>query len=163
MKFCPSCDDHFGDDVDLCPEHGLKLLRIHDPTEGKDDPFIGRTIEGRYKIDGKIGAGGMGAVLDFGLAKVMGEGSQAGLTRTGQVFGTPAYMSPEQARGESADLRADLYAVGCILWELLAGRRPRRLRRRRPTQPSARRRPRRRRSPCVSSPHRPARRPRSRW
>ncbi len=253
MKFCPRCDQQFDDSVDLCPEHGLQLLRLIDPNSDQNDPLIGRTIEGRYKIDGRIGQGGMGAVysatqavvgrkvavkvlkpdvaedvnsvkrfmqeartasslshpntitihdfgqtdegllylvmefvagetldalvkrtggmaparavhiirqilnalqeahgagivhrdlkpenvlispqagnpdflkvLDFGLAKLTGDAG-GGLTRTGQVFGTPAYMSPEQARGEPADARADLYAVGCILYELLAGHRP---------------------------------------
>ncbi len=61
-------------------------------------------------------------VLDFGLAKVNGESS--GLTQTGAVFGTPAYMSPEQAQGKPADLRADIYAVGCMLYEMLGGQRP---------------------------------------
>ena len=64
-------------------------------------------------------------VLDFGLAKLTdGEGGNTGLTQTGQVFGTPGYMSPEQARGEVCDLRADLYAVGVMLYEMLGGRRP---------------------------------------
>ena len=63
-------------------------------------------------------------VLDFGLAKVADDGSNEGLTKTGQVFGTPAYMSPEQARGQRCDLRTDLYAVGVMLYEMLAGRRP---------------------------------------
>jgi hypothetical protein len=64
-------------------------------------------------------------VLDFGLARIVGQpsGSEP-LTRTGAVFGTPEYMSPEQARGEVADQRADLYALGVILYELLAGRPP---------------------------------------
>ena len=61
-------------------------------------------------------------VLDFGLARIVDEGHSA-LTQPGQVFGTPAYMSPEQAQGNAADHRADLYAVGCIFYELLAGRR----------------------------------------
>jgi serine/threonine-protein kinase len=65
-------------------------------------------------------------VLDFGLAKIADDASQGGdgLTKTGQVFGTPAYMSPEQARGERCDLRTDLYAVGVMLYEMLSGRRP---------------------------------------
>jgi eukaryotic-like serine/threonine-protein kinase len=64
-------------------------------------------------------------VLDFGLARVAGEGrSGEPLTRTGSVFGTPEYMSPEQARGEIVDHRADLYALGVILYELLSGKQP---------------------------------------
>jgi hypothetical protein len=64
-------------------------------------------------------------VLDFGLARIVGQPSSSEpLTRTGAVFGTPEYMSPEQARGDVADHRADLYALGVILYELLAGRPP---------------------------------------
>jgi serine/threonine-protein kinase len=63
-------------------------------------------------------------VLDFGLAKVADADSHENLTQTGQVFGTPAYMSPEQALGERCDLRTDLYAVGVMLYEMLGGRRP---------------------------------------
>jgi serine/threonine protein kinase len=64
-------------------------------------------------------------VLDFGLARVAGQShSGEALTRTGSVFGTPEYMSPEQARGEIVDHRADLYALGVILYELLSGRQP---------------------------------------
>lgn len=64
-------------------------------------------------------------VLDFGLARIIGQPSTSEpLTRTGAVFGTPEYMSPEQARGEVADHRADLYSLGVILYELLAGRPP---------------------------------------
>ena len=64
-------------------------------------------------------------ILDFGIAKVM-SGSEKGesLTRTGVVFGTPKYLSPEQALGDKVDSRADLYAVGVILWEMLAGKPP---------------------------------------
>ncbi|MEO8181142.1 MAG: serine/threonine-protein kinase [Deltaproteobacteria bacterium] len=64
-------------------------------------------------------------VLDFGLARIIGQPSTSEpLTRTGAIFGTPEYMSPEQARGEVADHRADLYSLGVILYELLAGRPP---------------------------------------
>ena len=68
-------------------------------------------------------------VLDFGLAKNIrmgGSGSsvdQAAQTAAGQVIGTPSYMSPEQARGRTVDKRADLWAVGCILFEMLSGER----------------------------------------
>ncbi|MEI9948938.1 MAG: serine/threonine-protein kinase [Pseudomonadota bacterium] len=62
-------------------------------------------------------------VLDFGIAKIKVEetAEQPVLTQIGTVFGTPEYMSPEQARGELVDARADLYTVGVILFEMLAG------------------------------------------
>ncbi len=70
-------------------------------------------------------------VLDFGIAKVeiveppgsVASGAQP-LTRVGAVFGTPDYMSPEQALGQDVDFRTDLYSTGVILYELLAGERP---------------------------------------
>ncbi|MBZ4415482.1 serine/threonine-protein kinase [Myxococcus sp. RHSTA-1-4] len=63
-------------------------------------------------------------VLDFGVAKLLTtEGSTTG-TLDGTIIGTPAYMSPEQAAGLPVDARADIYAVGNILYELLAGRPP---------------------------------------
>jgi tRNA A-37 threonylcarbamoyl transferase component Bud32 len=57
-------------------------------------------------------------VMDFGIAKV----PQQDLTATGQFFGTPLYMSPEQARGEAVDGRSDLFALGAIAYRLLTGR-----------------------------------------
>jgi eukaryotic-like serine/threonine-protein kinase len=67
-------------------------------------------------------------ILDFGIAKVTepqtgGSGREA-LTQAGVIFGTPEYLSPEQALGEGVDARADVYAAGVILYEMLAGRRP---------------------------------------
>jgi tetratricopeptide (TPR) repeat protein len=61
-------------------------------------------------------------VMDFGLARKLEGGTS--LTRAGQVMGTPAYMAPEQARGERADARSDVYALGATLYRLLARRPP---------------------------------------
>jgi serine/threonine-protein kinase len=64
-------------------------------------------------------------LLDFGIAKLIGESEGADkLTQAGVAFGTPDYMAPEQALGEPVDGRADLYAMGVILFELLARRKP---------------------------------------
>lgn len=60
---------------------------------------------------------------DFGIAKGL-ESSAAGLTATGQIVGTPAYLSPEQAEGQSATARSDLYALGVVLYESLTGAPP---------------------------------------
>ncbi len=62
-------------------------------------------------------------VLDFGLAKIA-RSDDSLITRAGTTFGTPAFMSPEQACGKELDARSDLYSVGAILFELLAGRLP---------------------------------------
>ncbi|HEY5934086.1 MAG TPA: serine/threonine-protein kinase [Kofleriaceae bacterium] len=67
-------------------------------------------------------------IIDFGLVKLLGDVAAAfgaaALTRTGLVFGTPAYMAPEQALGRLVDARADLYAIGVILFEMLVGTPP---------------------------------------
>ena len=66
-------------------------------------------------------------VLDFGIARVIGEEGakempSRQLTQVGTVMGTPGYMAPEQAMGEEVDHRADLYSLGVVLWEMIAGR-----------------------------------------
>ena len=77
---------------------------------------------------------GHAKVLDFGLAKLTDMGGGAGTdasmsptllgTKAGEVMGTAGYMAPEQAQGEEVDSRADLFALGCVLYEMVTGRRP---------------------------------------
>jgi len=65
------------------------------------------------------------AVMDFGLAKVMGANTGVSLTNDGFSVGTPAYMSPEQAQGSrNVDARTDVYSLGVMLYEVLAGKKP---------------------------------------
>jgi len=63
-------------------------------------------------------------VLDFGLAKLAEGGSSAHLTQTGMAVGTPSYVSPEVVLGHHADARSDVYALGAVLYALIAGRPP---------------------------------------
>jgi serine/threonine-protein kinase len=62
-------------------------------------------------------------VMDFGIARAVHDG-QAAVTQTAAVIGTAQYLSPEQARGEAVDARSDVYATGCVLFELLTGEPP---------------------------------------
>jgi eukaryotic-like serine/threonine-protein kinase len=63
-------------------------------------------------------------VLDFGIARVSADDQKStpGLTQLGMIVGTPGYMSPEQALGERVDHRTDLYSLGVLLWEMIAGK-----------------------------------------
>ncbi|HET9360428.1 MAG TPA: serine/threonine-protein kinase, partial [Vicinamibacterales bacterium] len=82
----------------------------------------------------KIAGTGVVKVLDFGLAKVWDGGPQSDLLASQKltvtdlggrtVLGTPAYMSPEQARGQPLDKRTDIWSFGCVLYEMLTGREP---------------------------------------
>ncbi len=64
-------------------------------------------------------------LLDFGIAKFLGdEASNQHLTKTGAIFGSPPYMSPEQCIGKKTDLRSDIYALGCVMYECMAGAPP---------------------------------------
>jgi beta-lactam-binding protein with PASTA domain/tRNA A-37 threonylcarbamoyl transferase component Bud32 len=69
-----------------------------------------------------ITRGGAVKVMDFGIARALADGQN--MTQTAAVIGTAQYLSPEQARGEAVDARSDVYAAGCVLFELLTGEPP---------------------------------------
>src|SRR5688572_24968978 len=77
-----------------------------------ENVFVGRESDGAMLVK----------IFDFGVAKVTRAKSR--LTHVGAIFGTPSYMSPEQARGQAVDPRADIYALGVMLFEMLAGHLP---------------------------------------
>ena len=91
-------------------------------------------LQGRAGASGPTSGDPRAKVLDFGLAKTMTVGldgdltqrpsASLGRTAEGRILGTPAYMSPEQARGQAVDKRTDIWAFGCVLFEMLAGQRP---------------------------------------
>jgi serine/threonine-protein kinase len=71
-----------------------------------------------------ITSSGQTKVTDFGIARALGSDGDQTMTQTGMVIGTAAYFSPEQAQGNPVDARSDVYALGVVLYEMLAGRAP---------------------------------------
>ncbi len=113
----------------LTPEHALDIIEqvcqalVHAHGYGvvhrdikPGNIVLTRNLEGREIVK----------LVDFGLAKLTDpeDEKRQNLTKTGEVLGTPYYMSPEQCIGRKVDVRSDLYSVGCVLFELLTGRPP---------------------------------------
>jgi len=112
----------------LREERGVDARRALRLTQGVLDGLVHAHAHGVVHRDIKpanvmLDQDGQVKVMDFGIARLLEQGG-ADLTRTSMVIGTAEYLSPEQARGERVDARADLYSVGCLLYELLTGRPP---------------------------------------
>ncbi len=124
----------------VIPPGGLPLSRFLDISVPLADAISAAHERGIVHRDLKPGnvmvtSEGRVKVLDFGLARLGGQdsnfdvsssptGSRANLTGEGQVFGTVAYMSPEQARGAVVDARSDVFSLGVVLYQMLTGDRP---------------------------------------
>jgi serine/threonine protein kinase len=99
---------------DLKPSN---VMIASDSSTGNDTPSIEK-IEKIKKIENI-------KIVDFGIAKVLTpELSAVKLTQTGEIFGSPLYMSPEQCMGKSPDARSDIYSLGCLIFETLTGKPP---------------------------------------
>lgn len=88
---------------------------------------IHRDLKPSNIIIAKSDSGGdFAKVVDFGIAKVINQHSLESqeLTRTGDIMGSPMYMSPEQCIGEETDARTDVYALGCVMYEAITGKPP---------------------------------------
>ncbi len=106
--------------------NGLPVAQAMEITHGLLDGLAAAHQRGVVHRDLKpanvlINGEGHAYISDFGIARSLGA---TGLTQTGMIVGTPEYLSPEQARGQTVDGRSDLYAVGLILYEMLAGELP---------------------------------------
>lgn len=109
----------------LKPRHALELMI--QVCEGMEHAHRAGIIHRDLKpgnlmlVDKEVG---LLKVVDFGLARMDGSATKQGLTQTGALIGSVHYMSPEQCTGRKADARSDVYAVGCILFEVLTGSPP---------------------------------------
>jgi hypothetical protein len=108
----------------LPAERGLQIVRqlVHALKAAHDASIVHRDLKpDNIHVGRGDGEKDLVKIVDFGLAKVIGSSK---LTRSGMVFGTPHYMSPEQAAGELVDHRADIYALGIVMYEMFTGKVP---------------------------------------
>jgi serine/threonine protein kinase len=111
----------------LAPEHALEVMSqvCQGLEHAHQQGLIHRDLKpSNIMIASELDGRNCAKILDFGLAKLLGEEKRQGLSQTGFVIGTVFYMSPEQCRGKQADVRSDVYAVGCVLYEALTGTPP---------------------------------------
>ena len=121
MEFVSGGSAHHEDGKPDDPTHVLRVVREIATALGyaHSKGFVHRDVKPDNIL---MRDDGSSALTDFGIARA--NDSATRMTRTGAVIGTPHYMSPEQARGRPLDGRADLYSLGCVLYEMLMGRVP---------------------------------------
>jgi eukaryotic-like serine/threonine-protein kinase len=117
-----SLRDRLRREVQLPFEEAVRLS--NEVADALDYAHVRGIIHRDIKPENILLAGGHARVADFGVAKALAVGHEGQLTETGMSVGTPAYMSPEQASGGQVDGRSDIYALGCVLYEMLAGEPP---------------------------------------
>jgi serine/threonine-protein kinase len=116
-------------DIPLALEIALQICAALGPAHARGiihrDLKPANVLVERASHEGPLSASGVRVkVVDFGLGKMLHGESTTKLTELGMIFGTPEYMAPEQARGDEVDARADLYAAGVILYQMVVGEPP---------------------------------------
>jgi serine/threonine protein kinase len=108
----------------LAPERAVRIgVQLAQALQAVHDAgLVHRDVKPSNVLVRDIGGHDHAYLTDFGIAKA--PAGQDSLTRTGSVIGTPAYLSPEQIRGQQPGPRSDLYALGCVMFEALTGQRP---------------------------------------
>ena len=117
-----SLADRLESEGQLSVEFAVQVTR--EVAEALDHAHKHGIIHRDIKPDNVMLVGKHATVADFGISRAVEAGQGESLTQTGMAVGTPLYMSPEQAAGEKIDGRADIYSLGCMLYELLAGEPP---------------------------------------
>jgi serine/threonine-protein kinase len=114
------------DDGRVAPQRAIQITRqiLSGLAHAHGQGVVHRDVKpGNIMLGEAAGMGDHVRIFDFGLAKLHDPGLEGEPSMVG-IVGTPCYMAPEQARGDKVDARADLYAVGIVLFEMLAGQKP---------------------------------------
>jgi len=117
----PSLADVLNKEVFLEPQRAVSIVcQVASALDAAHEiGFVHRDVKPANILLASYATGEHAYLADFGLARFI---AQSGLSRSGQSIGTPSYMSPEQVRGEkTVDGRADIYALGCVLFQTLTG------------------------------------------